>query len=355
MELSLELRDQLHDVAVDQSAWPRLLHSLADLLGANEATFGGGPQWDAPRIYAPRTDPGYVGVYLDTYHDQNAFMQSMARSSMGRVVAASTLPGFEAFQRSDFYNLWCVPQRFTHSFCFSITTVADWAGTMSINVSSEPGADQMAALATLMPHVQRAMETHLLLEQLRASHRSTLSVLNLAGNGALLLDRQGRVLEANSIAEAILQSGQLVLRDGRLRGPDSDSDQDLTRLLSQCLLSPDQAGARGQVSVGALSVQCAPFSASQLFPQPQRPAAVVIIADPHQKLRQRLAEMQQTFGLTQAEAELAQAVVLAGSRKIAAEMRGVTDATARAQLSSIFDKTGVRRQTDLVRLLMGGR
>ena len=41
-----------------------------------------------------------------------------------------------------------------------------------------------------------------------------------------------------------------------------------------------------------------------------------------------------------------------GSRKAAADRRGVSDATARAQLTSIFDKTGVRKQTDLMRLLL---
>ena len=77
-----------------------------------------------------------------------------------------------------------------------------------------------------------------------------------------------------------------------------------------------------------------------------------MITDPNQRMRQRMRELTQRFGLTRAEIELALAVVETGSRKAAAEMRGVSDATARTQLTSIFDKTGVRRQTELVRLLM---
>ncbi|KKB08717.1 helix-turn-helix transcriptional regulator [Devosia chinhatensis] len=354
MELSLELRDHLHGVLTDPAEWPRLLMRLADLLGAEEATFGGGSQWEVPRIFAPRTDPGYVGVYMQTYHQQNAFMQSMMQRSLGRVVPAHALPEFAALQHSDFYNLWCAPQHFTQMFGFSLAASDGWWGIMTVNLTDVPSQEQMARLGALIPQVQRAVEMHLLLEQLRSAQTSTLSVLNLSGNGGLLLDRHGRVLEMNAIAEAMLQAGQLRLREGRLRGPDADSDGALSRLVAQCLSEPDRAGAKAQIGIGPLIVQCAPFAGSLIFPAPQRPAAIVIMTDPHQKMRQRLADLQRSYGLTQAEAELAQAVVEAGSRKIAAERRGVTDATARAQLSSIFDKTGVRRQTDLVRLLMGG-
>ena len=79
---------------------------------------------------------------------------------------------------------------------------------------------------------------------------------------------------------------------------------------------------------------------------------IVIITDPQQKLRRKLLALRQKFGLTAAEAELTLALVETGSRKTAAADRGVSDATARAQLTSIFDKTGVRRQTDLVRLVL---
>jgi len=355
MELSLDLRDQLHAAAADQGEWPRLLTRLADGLGAQEATFGGGSRWETPRIFAPRTDPGYVGIYMQTYHQQNAFMQSMMHRSGGRVVAACALPEFSAFQHSDFYNLWCAPQRFNHMFGFSVAAAGGWRGAMSINLSHLPTDEQMVRLGGLVPHVQRAIEMQLMLEQLRSAQSATLSVLNLAGNGGFLLDRHGRVLEQNALAESVLRSGQLILRDGRLHGPDAASDQILARLLSRCIADPDAMLGRRQVKVGPLDVQCAPFAGSVVFPLPQRPAAIVIVSDPRQTMQARVAGLQQTYGLTQAEAELAQAVVETGSRKLAAQMRGVADATARAQLSSIFDKTGVRRQTDLVRLLMGGR
>ena len=357
MGISLDLRDELQAVVSEPDAWPGLLIKLADLLGAREATFGGGAQWEQPRIFAPRTDPNYVGVYMQTYHQQNGFMQAMMRSSGGGVVAAHSLPEFEAFQASDFYNLWCAPQRFNHMFGFSLAAAGGWWGAMAINLSAVPTDAQMRRLGAFIPHVQRALEAQLLFAQLRSSQNATLSVLNLSGSGALFLDRHGRVLELNAIAGSMLAEGRLTLRDGRLTSPDPENERALSRLISQCLVQPDYSGGRVEINSaeGMLVVQCAPFPGSAVFPTPQRPAAIVIIADPQHQLRQRLAQLQRMHGLTAAETELALAVVQTGSRKEAADRRGVTDATARAQLSSIFDKVGVRRQTDLVRLLMGGR
>ncbi len=357
MGLSLDLRDELNSVESVPEAWHGLLIKLANLLGAREATFGGGTKWEKPTIFAPQTDPGYVGVYLQTYHQQNGFMQAMIRNSQGTVVAADAMPEFEAFRTSDFYNLWCTPQRFNHMFGFSIGAIGGWRGAMAINLSSAPSEEQMQTLGSLIPHVQRALNAQLLFAQLRSSQNATLSVLNLSGSGALFLDRHGRILEVNPIAEAMLGSGQLRVRASRLACPDPEGDRALQRLINLCLSLPDHSGGRVQISSAGsvLDVQCAPFSGSALFPTPQRPAAIVIITDPQQHLRQRLVEWQRVYGLTTAETELALAVVQTGSRKQAAELRNVTDATARAQLSSIFDKTGVRRQTDLVRLLMGGR
>ena len=58
------------------------------------------------------------------------------------------------------------------------------------------------------------------------------------------------------------------------------------------------------------------------------------------------------YGLTAAEAALAWEIARTGGRQSAAASRGISVATARSQLSSIFDKTGVRRQAELVRLLL---
>jgi DNA-binding CsgD family transcriptional regulator len=56
--------------------------------------------------------------------------------------------------------------------------------------------------------------------------------------------------------------------------------------------------------------------------------------------------------LTPAEADFALEIVKGDGRAAAAARFGISVGTARTHLTHIFDKTGVRRQAELVRLLL---
>jgi DNA-binding CsgD family transcriptional regulator len=58
------------------------------------------------------------------------------------------------------------------------------------------------------------------------------------------------------------------------------------------------------------------------------------------------------FGLTCAEANLAIEITRGDGRKAAAARLGIAVTTARTHLTHIFEKTGVRRQAELVRLVL---
>jgi DNA-binding CsgD family transcriptional regulator len=349
------LRGDLAAAASDEAAWPQLLTRLADLIGAREVVLGGAQGQDTPTAFAPRTDDTQKQIYFDTHHQQNALMHSMIRKAPGTVTLSDMVPENDAFQRSEFYNEWCVPQQFNHAAVLTLSTSTGWNGALVINTRDEVTSEQLAQLRELAPEVQRTVEQWQLSRHYRAAHRSTLAAFDLAGLGALLLDRQGWPLEFNATAQAMIGDGRLPLNGGRLSSLEPVSNRALTHALVQCLSQPAPGGLRVPVmgGDGVLSVLCAAFEAGPHASFGQ-PAIIVIVNDMQGRLRQKLGEIKQQHGLTQAEAELALAVVKTGSRKAAAMLRGVSDATARAQLSSIFDKTGVRKQTDLVRLLMDG-
>ena len=58
------------------------------------------------------------------------------------------------------------------------------------------------------------------------------------------------------------------------------------------------------------------------------------------------------FDLTPQETRVLQTVVEVGGVPLAADVLGISPATVRTHVTSIFDKSGVRRQADLIRLLM---
>lgn len=82
------------------------------------------------------------------------------------------------------------------------------------------------------------------------------------------------------------------------------------------------------------------------------PVAIVTMTDPEIGRRRLAQNLHERFGLTTAEAGLAAEIVKGDGREAAARRRGISVATARSQLSSIFEKTGTHRQAELVHLLL---
>jgi DNA-binding CsgD family transcriptional regulator len=64
--------------------------------------------------------------------------------------------------------------------------------------------------------------------------------------------------------------------------------------------------------------------------------------------------LRRRYGLTKAEADVALEFLKGDGHTAAGARLGTTATTVRAHLSHIFEKTGVRRQAELVRLLMQG-
>jgi DNA-binding CsgD family transcriptional regulator len=58
------------------------------------------------------------------------------------------------------------------------------------------------------------------------------------------------------------------------------------------------------------------------------------------------------FGLTDAESGVAAEILKGDGRLAAARRLGISDTTAKTHLSNIFEKTGTRRQAELVRLIL---
>jgi DNA-binding CsgD family transcriptional regulator len=66
----------------------------------------------------------------------------------------------------------------------------------------------------------------------------------------------------------------------------------------------------------------------------------------------KVGRWREQFGFTPAEANFALEITRGDGRQAAADRLGITVGTARSHLSAVFDKAGVRRQAELVRLLL---
>jgi len=181
-----------------------------------------------------------------------------------------------------------------------------------------------------------------------------LATFDWLGYGAILIGRDGRVIDFNSQAESLLGTTIEVVR-GQLTAGDRRANEGLLSLLANAV-------------DGDRHVHAAPGAV--LLPQPSGRTVVAYMAPVSSSLRERVPEvsgivilldpnlrepseslLQQVFGLTPAEVQLALDLVKHQDLRSVAEVRKVSVGTLRVQLKSIFAKTNTKRQGQLLALL----
>ncbi|MCI0600270.1 MAG: helix-turn-helix transcriptional regulator [Beijerinckiaceae bacterium] len=224
-------------------------------------------------------------------------------------------------------------------------------------IGSEPfSTSEIETMRALLPHMQRAGQLAMRLRVAR--QEGLLDGLANFDCGALLLDRRGKVVRMNAKAEAIMAPG-IAVRAGTLTALARDCDKALQKLIGSVIARGPlyQAEPIGAVPIARpgkppLLVHGAPLARSAQDSIFQQARAVLMIVDPEAQLVPQAPVLRQVFGFTGAEASVAIAVSSGRDVDEIARMRGVTLGTLRNQLKTVFAKTGVRRQAELVALVL---
>jgi DNA-binding CsgD family transcriptional regulator len=211
-------------------------------------------------------------------------------------------------------------------------------------------------MAALIPHVRRivALKDRMARSQMHGA--GMLEMMDRLPYGVLLLGANLEILDASTIARGILASRSGIhADDGRLGFVRSADERAFAERLEE-----DPACARlDDTVVISRSGLSAPLSLLVLPLKPMHepwllPAArwLVLVFDPEATPAPGQQLVQQTFGLTAAEAALACHLASGLTVAQAARELGISINTARTQLKSSFSKTSVRTQAQLVRRIL---
>ncbi|KST59802.1 LuxR family transcriptional regulator [Methylobacterium sp. GXS13] len=160
--------------------------------------------------------------------------------------------------------------------------------------------------------------------------------------GVAIIDRSGRTLFLNRAAQALIRRGLLRLRNGCLCSGSPEHGAAIGRLIARCAIgagcSVRLAGETGTLLIAACAI---PGN-----------AVLLRVVDPDAAPLPDPAVLQDQFGFTPAEAAIATDILAGHDLAASAARRRVTLHTARAHLRRLFEKTGTRRQAELMRLLL---
>ncbi|WP_141397850.1 helix-turn-helix transcriptional regulator [Novosphingobium sp. Chol11] len=204
-------------------------------------------------------------------------------------------------------------------------------------------------------HVRRAMRLRERLLENGAAVHAVSGTIDRLGMGAMIVRGNGRLIQADARANAILKERDgLSLVGDRLTASSAADKRALDALL--------RAVADNELPSGAISLS-RPSGRPALGLAINRPPAsvgggaiglVVSIRDSGAGLIQSVDALRDLYGLTGTEATLVGDLVNGGSVQETEERRGISHNTMRAHLRSIYAKVGVGRLSEMIHLVSSG-
>ncbi len=219
---------------------------------------------------------------------------------------------------------------------------------------------QLRFMERLLPHIRRSV---IIRQTLAASEALGTGLAGLLDNdriGAVQLDRNGRVLEANAPALEILRRGDgLVEGDGTLDAVLPADRSRLRRLLARAL--PDflgEAPSGGSMTVqrpsgrSRLGLHVMPVGDAVADFGGRRVAVLVLLVDPARRPPINAQRVAVTLGLTASEGRMAALLAEGLKMREIAAVQGWSEDYVRWMTKQVYRKLGASGQVDLVRQVL---
>lgn len=357
-----ELLGAIYDAALDSTAWIGCLEQLRREFDGNYTAIivRPGSEDDLGLIVSAAGDhrvvpPDNPLIELSPFSDMPA----------DRVMTVGDVMTDADWRTSHYYREWCAPRDVHYVLALDIGTRD--GGIYGFRVTRPESATPFSPrdrdlCRQLLPHFKRALNLHLSVSKERkigALYSHSMGKLMVA---SIVLDENGDVLESNGLAQAVLElKDGLRLAGNRLEATYAVENRKLQQLLRDALAHKSAAGAgetaalsisrpSGKVAWGLMIQPISPDEWTK--GRHHRPSVAIFVRDAESHAHPPVKLAQQLFSLTPAETALAIELANGLSLEEAAEALNIRRNTARAHLRSIFSKTGVRRQTELVRIFL---
>lgn len=366
---ALQLVGQIYDAALDAEKWPRLLETIASAVKAHGAMLRriDSAAGEVGFFHTLGYEEQYVRAYREHFVHLDPYQSFLSSSPVGTVGLGDAVVDQARRRRSEYFNDYELPQDKVHILGATLAREGDAMVQTGIHRGRRQGPfeeNDIALLRLIFPHVARAVQLHARLAESAGRQALATAALDKLRVGVILADAAARPFYLNREAEAMMTAGcGLLLQEGRLGLRHPAETARLRALIAAAARAARDLGAgsggdallKGGPGMPALHVWVAPLPRHHLPGELAAPASCAALFVSRQgSVTLPWQRVSVGYGLTPAEARLA--VLLAGGASLqeAAEQLQISIHTVRCQVKSVFSKTGARRQSELVTLLLQG-
>ncbi len=350
-----ELVDAIYDAPLSPSAWIEVRRSLEHRFGGLAAFWTAAEKPRSPIIACSNGESAGVRAYVDSLWIEDAAMGAMLDAPAGAVVRDSALIDDAARGASVFYSEYlCVlgTPRGLYSCLLRDGAESVVLGIHRPRSEGDYDAADEGLMRSLVPHFQRSLSIQRRLHAAQLGAHVTAQALEAADMAVAMTDADGRLRFANAAAEVFLGGEGLTVRYGIIEALRPDGTQALHAAIARATKPHGAAATTFALPLmhyaGTVSVLVSPVRPSTTGLSPPEPLAMLVLGR-SKKPEIGHESLLNVYGLTPAEARLLSALVAGERLADYAARSGIALATARTHVRGLLQKTGVRRQTDLIR------
>jgi len=278
--------------------------------------------------------------------------------SIGDVVSA------ERWRHSEVYRDYLRPLGIEHILAVEVHHPEGAQCRLRITRTAETGdfdPGDKATLRLLVAHLRAALGMQARLSHLESSQRLLAGTVDKLAVGSLLLDTRGELTFANDMARQLLDGRHgLEVVQQRLVAANARDNAALQKRLQKALKATpaetptlvEAMSVGGSAREQRLSLLIRPVSGAQEARPGRTPAVAVFLRDAAGSAQASAALIRQLYALTPTETSVAMLLADGLSTDEVAQSLSISLNTVRVHLRAIFAKTGVDRQSALVRLLL---
>jgi DNA-binding CsgD family transcriptional regulator len=363
----LALIGDVYDAALDPALWVRVLEQAAGFVGGSAASLytKDVANKTANAAFQYGLDPRYVQLYLQTYVKLDPTSLGYFMADIEEPISTADVMPYDEFVQTRLYKEWGQPQGLVDTVHAMLEKSITTAAAVVVFRHQRDGLvneETRRRMRLIVPHIRRAVLIGRVIDLKTAQAATFADTLDGLGAGMFLVDARGRIVHANASGHALLGDSSVLYAAGRKLG---SNDIGAEQALHDAFL----AAGSGDVAVGVKGIAVPLIARSgeryvahvlPLTSGARRRAgtsyAAVAALFVHKAALDTPSPPEaiaKAYKLTPSELRVLLAIVEVGGVPEVAEALGIAETTVKTHLGRLYEKTGARRQADLVKLVAG--
>jgi len=358
----------VYDAALNPDLWPSALRQAAEFIGGSAAAlYSKDTTSKRGAVYFEDGGiaPQYKQLYFDKYITLDPSTTAQYLAKVGEPFGTGDVMSYDEFLHSRFYQEWVKPQQLVDCINVVLDKSATSIAIFGVFRDTRHGVvddESRRRMRLIVPHIRRAVLIGRVVDLQTAEAATFADTFDSIAAGMFLVDGSGRIVHANAAGHALLAAGEILRAAGdRLAASDAQADRTLLDIFAAAGSGDAEIGTKG-IAV-PLSARDGEHHVAHVLPltsgarrrggKVYAAVAAIFVHKAALTTPSPPEVIAKTFSLTASELRVLLAIVNVGGVPETAAALGIAETTVKFHLRRLFEKTGARRQADLVKLVAG--